>query len=94
MKLAFGLALLNAEKLPSVTTFEPKQPVTEVHEPGTTHEGEGTYAVEVQPLLVIVIEGVEPVGMGLLVKVVPLQVPDTPLAIYVPLPPLAVKITV
>ena len=81
VKFALGVALLNAEKLPSVTTLAPKHPVTEVHEPGTTHEGAGTYAVEVQPLLVIVIDGVEPVGIELLVKVVPLQVPVTPFTV-------------
>lgn len=89
-----GFELENAEKLPSVTTFAPKHPVTDVHEPGTTQEGKGVYGLEVHPLLVIVIEGVNPVEIELLVKLLPIHVPLIPLTVYVPLPPVAVKLKV
>jgi hypothetical protein len=76
-----GLELLKFVKPPSTTTFPPKHPVIAVQEPGTTQDGLGTYAAEVQPLLVTVIEGVEPVGIALLVKVFPLKVPVTPFTV-------------
>ena len=94
VKLALGLALLNPVKLPSVTTLVPKQPVTEEQEPGTVQLGLGTYGKERQPLLLTVMDGMDPVGIGLLVNKVPFSVPVTPFTVYGGVPPLILKVMV